>query len=77
MLEELEKDIQEKRENGIPDKNFHFVGLDQEKYFNDLADTAGIKRIPAVVNTIYCYVSKNKNLSDVFEIINENEYRKL
>lgn len=77
MLEKLQKEIEEKREKYIPDKHFHLIGLDQEKYFNDLSDTAGIKRIPAVVNKIYCYVSKNRNLSDCFEIINENEYRKL
>lgn len=77
MLDELQTEIEEKRKNGISDKHFHRIGLDQEKYFNDLADTAGIKRIPHVVNEIYCYVSSNRNLNDCFEIIDENEYRKV
>lgn len=77
MLEELQREIDEKRKKGIPDKQFHFVGLDQEKYFNDLADTAGIARVPPVVCKIYTFVSGNKNMNDCFEIINENEYKKL
>lgn len=77
MLEALQKEINEKRKKGLPDKYFHLVGLEQEKYFNDLADTAGIKRVPAVVHKIYCYVTSNRNLDDCFEIIDENEYRKI
>lgn len=77
MLEELNIEIEEKRKKSIPEKHFHFIGLDQEKYFNDLADTANIKRIPSVVSKIYCYVSGSRNLNDCFEILNENEFRKL
>lgn len=77
MLEALQRELDEKREKGVPEKHFHLVGLDQEEYFNDLADTAGIKRVPPVVCKIYCYVTGNRNLSDCFEIVNENEYRKL
>lgn len=77
MLEDLQKEIDEKRDKGVPNKYFHMVGLEQEKYFNDLADTAGIKRVPPVVCKIYCYVSKSRNLNDCFEIVDENEYRKL
>lgn len=77
MLEDLQREIDEKREKGVPEKHFHLVGLGQEEYFNDLADTAGIKRVPPVVCKIYCYVTGSRNLDDCFEIINENEYRKL
>lgn len=77
MLEELQREIEEKREKRIPNKQFHLVGADQEKYFNDLADTAGIKRLPSVINQIYYYVMNSRNPNDCFEIVDENKFKKL
>lgn len=77
MLQELQNEIKEKREKLIRDKDFHLVGMEQEKYYNDLSDTAGINRVAPVIHQIYYYVTKNRDLNDCFEILNENEYIKL
>lgn len=77
MLEELGDYMAERDAKGISRKHAHFVGQEQRAYYNDIADTANIKRIPDAVHKIYAYISTNKCNTDCFEIINDNEYVKI
>lgn len=76
MLRDLQKDVEEKKAKGVPKRHVHKVGEDQEIYFNDLADTANIKRIPQVIHKLYLYARANRNLNDCFEIVDDANFRK-
>lgn len=74
MLRDLHSDVEERESIGMPRRHAHKVGEDQEKYFNDLADTANLKRVPAVIHRLYLYVRENRNLTDCYEIIDDDTF---
>ncbi|KAL5288528.1 hypothetical protein ACFFRR_009010 [Megaselia abdita] len=83
MLEDTRKDMESRRSRGLREKEAHLLGPVQGEYYEDLARTAEIKNIPAVVLKIYDDNRKNmledflnfrKNL---FKIYNDEEYEKI
>lgn len=75
MRLDLHNDITGMVSRGVSIKRHaHKVGEDQEKYFNDLADTANIKRVPSVIHKLYLHVRANRNITDCYEIVDDENF---
>ncbi|RZC35802.1 senecionine N-oxygenase, partial [Asbolus verrucosus] len=72
MLRELHEEMKKKSDR--PPRKFHFLGDEQGRYFDDLATTAQIKRIPPVINKLYLRVRMNRNLDHCFKIIDDDNW---
>ncbi|XP_017124354.1 senecionine N-oxygenase [Drosophila elegans] len=85
--EEMLKDTQEKMdklwEEGYRKRHAHMLGPKQIYYFSDLAETAGVKNIKAVMTKLHNESSKcfNENLlhfrEDNFEILDDETFVKI
>ncbi|EDV36272.1 uncharacterized protein Dana_GF12882, isoform B [Drosophila ananassae] len=85
--EEMQKDTQEKMEKiwseGCRRRHAHMLGPKQIDYFNDLANTAGIKNLKPVMTKLHNESSKcfNDNLlhfrEDNFKILNDEAFVKI
>lgn len=56
MMVELASKLQKQKENGVPVRKYHEVGLEVDKYIGDLTKTAGLKELPPVIYNIYYQV---------------------
>jgi hypothetical protein len=75
MLKELDEEIEKK--SGVPVRKYHHLGVNQGCYFEDLAGTARIKRVPPVINKLYLRVRMSRNLTDCFKIINDESWEQV
>ncbi|EFA07119.2 Senecionine N-oxygenase-like Protein [Tribolium castaneum] len=72
MLKELVEE--EKRKPGPPSSQYHQLGGAQGSYFDNLAETAKIRKIPPVIQKLYLRVISNRNLNDCFKIIDDHNW---
>lgn len=75
MLTDLENFVSRKKQQGINiETELHQIAKDQETYFTDLADTAGIKRIPQVINKLFQYLGSNMSFDYRYDIIDDETF---
>lgn len=75
MLTDLENFISNKKEKGIDvETKLHLIWKDQETYFNDLADTANIKRLPQVLNKLFLYLHGNMSFNYRYDIMDDETF---
>lgn len=75
MLAEL---IEEERKKvGRPSRKYHQLGEEQGHYFENLAETANIKKVPPVIHNLYLRVRMGRNLNDCFRIIDDNNWEQV
>ncbi|XP_044263466.1 senecionine N-oxygenase-like [Tribolium madens] len=72
MLKELAEE--EKRKSGVPKSKYHQLGGAQGSYFDNLAETAKIKKVPQVIQKLYLRIIMNRNLNDCFKIIDDDNW---
>lgn len=77
MLEDLRKDREYRDGLNMPTRHAHLFGKDQTAYYDTLTSMAKMQRVPPVVAKLHSYVQTDKNLDNLFEIVNENEFVKL
>lgn len=62
MFAEYKNDLKARRTRGLPPRKMHSMGLDFEtEYYNDLAATAGIKPIKAVITKMHKFTNENRD----------------
>lgn len=81
VLEDYEMDLKERRKRGLQGRKIHFMGPNvQEQYYSDLATTAGIDPIKAVMPRMHAYtnISRDKNFltfrNNKFYIIDDETF---
>lgn len=84
MLQDMEADIEYRRRRGLPKKWMHKLSEDfQTKYYEDLAETAGLQPIRPVIMALFEESMRRRLASvqhyreDDFEVINDDEFRVL
>ncbi|XP_076245742.1 senecionine N-oxygenase isoform X1 [Calliopsis andreniformis] len=53
MLKDERDELEKRLKEGLQKKHFHMMGFMQEKYYDDLADTAGITPLPPVLTKLH------------------------
>ncbi|KAF2889666.1 hypothetical protein ILUMI_16507 [Ignelater luminosus] len=77
MLNILREYMDDRKKRGVPLKETHNMGAEGEKqlqYFDDLAATAGVRRIPTVVSKLYGEVKTRRNLEAGFKILDDENF---
>jgi hypothetical protein len=83
MLLDTEADFQRRLAEGLPARHAHVLGPRQWEYHSELADMAGVDRLPAVVQKLFDYVleCRYKNIVDFkktnYTILNSEIFRKV
>lgn len=57
MLREEAEELKRRTDHGLRERHFHMMGPEQGRYFDDLANTAGIGLLPAVLTKLHNEVS--------------------
>lgn len=65
MLEDIRKEFEQRRSEGVAVRHFHHMGDRQWSYNDELADLGGFAKIPKVIQELYNHVviTKKKNLT--------------
>ncbi|KAF5274052.1 hypothetical protein FQR65_LT04450 [Abscondita terminalis] len=76
MIVELDEYMKKRRERGIPDQQAHLLGTPeaQKEYFQELSDTAGLPRIPSVINKLYARIKTCPKLKCCFKIVDDENF---
>ncbi|KAK9704253.1 Flavin-binding monooxygenase-like [Popillia japonica] len=74
---EMIKEIRDGIEDGTLGKQIHRIAEKQKDYCDDLAKIGKFRSLPPVLQDLYIYVRKNRNIDDCFRIIDENSYVKI
>ncbi|CAL7946422.1 unnamed protein product [Xylocopa violacea] len=53
MLQEEADELRRRQEEGLQKRHFHMMGYNQDRYYNDLANTAGITPLPPVLTKLH------------------------
>lgn len=75
MLEDLHRDISQRMLSLC--RKYHHLAEAQGNYFEDLAITANIPKVPPVLNKLYLRVRANRNLEDCFRIIDDENWEQI
>lgn len=82
MLADMERNIHEKEQKGVPLRKYHMLGDEQGPYYKDLAETAGIENLkPVFLNLCFENLkSAGANYlefrNDKYRILNDEEFVK-
>lgn len=71
MLDDHEKEMNERWSKGYRKHQAHLMGPDQNKYYDDLATTAGVEPIPSVMTKLHNF-SSLRFLDDLTNFRNDN-----
>lgn len=62
MMKEFEKDMEQRWKRGLPKKKAHLMGPDiQDRYYADLAATAGVEPIKPVIPQMHKFINLSRN----------------
>ncbi|XP_025836614.1 dimethylaniline monooxygenase [N-oxide-forming] 3-like [Agrilus planipennis] len=81
LLKDFEEEVRKKRERGLQVRHMHYVGNaeNQAEYFEELASTANIPRIPNVINKIFGNVIKERMTTgirdSVYKIVDDEHFQ--
>lgn len=76
----MDRDIKEREQRGLPMRKWHMLGDHQEKYYEDLAKTAGIDNLKPVIMKLYHENNKNNQASYLnfrnkdYRLLNDEEF---
>lgn len=76
MMEDLIKDMEKRKEKGLPRKKFHQIGERHKEYVDELASLAKIKPMPHAMIKLY-FTIHNKRYRDSasrYKIIDEETF---
>lgn len=59
MLQEEAEELKNRMKDGLQKKHFHLMGFKQDRYYDDLANTAGITPLPPVLTKLHNESSMN------------------
>nr|XP_050860583.1 flavin-containing monooxygenase 2-like isoform X3 [Vespula vulgaris] len=73
MLQEESEELERRIKNGLSKRHFHMMGMEQGQYYDDLANTAGITRLPPVL--VKLHNESSKRFLDDLVHYREDRYR--
>ncbi|KAJ6633701.1 Flavin-containing monooxygenase FMO GS-OX3 [Pseudolycoriella hygida] len=83
MIEDTEKDMQIRLEKGYKKRQAHMMGTEQNKYYDDLSETAHIEKLKPVMSALHNESSQRflddllNFRKDIFRIIDDETFVKL
>lgn len=83
MLEDTENEMNERWRKGYPKNKAHYMGPDQNQYYQDLAQIGGIEPLKPVITKLYKQTSRRFNSDvrhfreDVYRIIDDDNFIKI
>lgn len=77
MMDDLNKEMERRKEIGYPLHHAHKLGLEQGAYFDELSEIAGIEKMPIVLQRLYEYHRGRKYLQARYKIVNSERFVEL
>lgn len=74
MAKDLQAYVEERCQQGVPQKFFHRVLDGQKNYFDDLANTANIEGIPNYINKLHVFLCGKLDFSYRFHIVDNDNF---
>lgn len=71
------KEIDDKIAEGTAGNKVHKIAEEQKNYCDELARLANFRSLPPVLQDLYVYVRKTRNVDDCFKILDDHKFIKV